>query len=84
MKYSRAPCQALSFGSRPARGEWIEIQVGLVAVGAVPASRPARGEWIEIRSGTLSVTPVQTSRPARGEWIEIPKGEGTKGLCINY
>ena len=34
--------------SRPARGEWIEINMALTFLILVFKSRPARGEWIEI------------------------------------
>ena len=34
--------------SRPARGEWIEINIAVGGGTATVVSRPARGEWIEI------------------------------------
>ena len=36
-----------AFASRPARGEWIEIQQAAIFNNG-QSSRPARGEWIEI------------------------------------
>ena len=56
--------------SRPARGEWIEIDAALAAVLLAVASRPARGEWIEIQL-VMALFALPLSRPARDEWIEI-------------
>ena len=49
MKFEMAVAKrCFVMASRPARGEWIEIQYQANQSGRFRWSRPARGEWIEI------------------------------------
>ena len=59
---------AVSAGSRPARGAWIETLENLV-LPVEALSRPARGAWIETLQLRVLIT-KSMSRPARGAWIE--------------
>ena len=56
--------------SRPSRGAWIEINMG-IGYELEPESRPSRGAWIEIFQVILC-EPSKQSRPSRGAWIEMP------------
>ena len=47
-------------GSRPARGEWIEIYARRMPVLMI-ASRPARGEWIEMREYICAIVTADVS-----------------------
>ena len=55
--------------SRPARGAWVEINMG-IGYELETESRPARGAWVEIFPMGERFAALM-SRPARGAWVEI-------------